>query len=99
MSDFRLMGEEAADAVVRWMGLSAPSRTARIDLDGNNVERSDRGGAPSARQRAFLDAHPRVREFHALAYLGAAYLKQNVRRAFVRPRVLTMEETARHYDN
>jgi hypothetical protein len=45
-----------------------------------------------------LDAHPRVREFHALAYLGAAYLKQNVRRAFVRSRGLTMEETARHYD-
>ncbi|MBK8871352.1 MAG: FAD-dependent oxidoreductase, partial [Elusimicrobia bacterium] len=98
MSDFRLMGQEAADAAVRWMGLSVPSRTASIDLDGNNVERSA-GAPPSARERAFLDVFPRLRELHALAFLGAHYLKQSFRRVLVRPCESTLEETARHYDN
>ncbi|MBK8872192.1 MAG: FAD-dependent oxidoreductase [Elusimicrobia bacterium] len=98
MSDFRLMGQEAADAVVRWLGCSTPSCTAAMDFDGNKVDVSDAGAPPSARRRAFWDAHPRLREWHALAFLGAEYVKQNLRRAFARPREWTAEETARHYD-
>jgi glycerol-3-phosphate dehydrogenase len=99
MSDFRLMGQEAGDAVVRWLGCSTPSCTAAMDFDGNKVDVSNAGSPPSARRRAFWDAHPRLREWHALAFLGAEYVNQNLRRAFARPREWTAEETARHYDH
>lgn len=100
MSDFRLMGQEAADVAVRTLGLSASSRTGDLDVKGNRVGSAAGGaGVLSGWPRAFLDRFPRVRECHALAHLGAVYLTQNIRRAFVRPRVFTLEETVRHYND
>ena len=95
MSDFRLMGEEAADAACRWTGTPGASHTATMALNGDWVSGKPVGGPPSAKLKAFLDVHPRVRELHALAYLGLAFGRHLVSRTSAS----TLEDVLAHYKN
>lgn len=95
MSDFRLMGEEAADAACRWTGTRGPSQTAAIALDGQRVSETPAGRPPSAKLKSFLDVHPRVRELHALAYLGLAFSRHLVSTTHES----TVENVLAHYQN
>jgi glycerol-3-phosphate dehydrogenase len=94
MSDFRLMGEEAADAACRWIGISGASTTAAIALDGKRAAGIVSGGPPSARLKIFLDLHPRVRELDALAHLGLAY----VRHMFSRKKESALSDVFAQYE-
>lgn len=93
MSDFRLMGEEGADAACRWIGISGSSQTAERALSGEPVAHVVCGKPPSAKLKAFLDLHPRLREVHALAHLGWAY----GRHGLCSPRLSTVEDVLAHY--
>lgn len=93
MSDFRLMGEEAADAACRWIGISGASKTAEIALDGKSVAGVAVGEPPSLRLKSFLDLHPRLRELYALSHLGLAY----GRHMFLRKRESNVDDFLAHY--
>jgi len=94
MSDFRLMGEEAGDAACRWIGISGSSKTSVVGLDGQPVRDSVSGSPPSPRLKAFLDLHPRLREFHALSHLGWEY----GRHLFSRRHESTCDDVWAHYN-
>jgi glycerol-3-phosphate dehydrogenase len=94
MSDFRLMGEEGADAACRWLGISGPSRTAAMALNGEPVTGVVSGGPPSAKLKSFLDLHPRLRECHALAHLGLAY----GRHVLTRTKRSSVDDVMVHYE-
>jgi glycerol-3-phosphate dehydrogenase len=74
MSDFRLMGEATGDAVVNILRRAAPSRSRLVALDDKPLEGVPEGTPPPSRAKEFLREHPRLREVHALAHLGAAFL-------------------------
>jgi glycerol-3-phosphate dehydrogenase len=93
MSDFRLMGEEGADAACRWIGISTPSRSAGIALTGESVPGAEYGEPPSAKLKMFLDLHPHLREVHALAHLGWAYGRHLLSSA----PLSTVEDVLAHY--
>lgn len=99
MSDFRLMGETAAFAVLRRRGEKAPvSVTDRTSLAGLPLAVESRGKPPSPRLKQFLDAHPRLREGHALAHLGAAFFAHSARRLVHRPRTVSAEFVRTYYE-
>jgi glycerol-3-phosphate dehydrogenase len=75
MSDFRVMGEAAADAVCRKLGKSAACRTYLETLEGKPVGDIPAFPKPWKPMKRFLRNHPRLRELHALAYLGAAFAR------------------------
>jgi glycerol-3-phosphate dehydrogenase len=99
MSDFRLMGEEATDAAARYMGPGGPGRTSDISLDGIPVTDSLRGNPPSPQFKKFLNNHPRLREIHALFFLGAAYARHSARRLFFPERDVSVTEVIAHYQD
>ncbi|MBK8575621.1 MAG: hypothetical protein IPN90_08070 [Elusimicrobia bacterium] len=95
MSDFRLMAQEAVDSAGRWLGTFGECRTAALTLEGERVSETPAGGPPPKKLKEFLDHHPRLREGHALAYLGAAYgrhLLSHVRES-------TLGDVLIHYEN
>lgn len=81
MSDYRVMAEAATDAACRKLGVTTPASTHRLTLDGKDVGPIPRFEQPSSRLKAFLRRHPRLREAHALAHLGAAFAAHLARRA------------------
>jgi glycerol-3-phosphate dehydrogenase len=98
MSDFRLMAEAAGDAAAERLGGGPGSSTGRISLAGEPVA-DLRDPGPSLALRAVLDRHPRIRELHALAYLGAAFAGHLARRVFGSAGESTREEALEHYKN
>lgn len=82
MSDFRVMAQAGADLACRKLGLERPCRTHLETLSGEAVGAYPSHPEPSKALKRFLRRHPRVRELHALAHLGAAlgrhYLKTRV---------------------
>jgi glycerol-3-phosphate dehydrogenase len=94
MSDFRLMGRAAADAVARRLGVSSPSVTDRWTLDGASLAATP--GAPPGGLKRFLRRHPRLRELHALSYLGGALVRHLAGRCSA-PTDSTVDDFDRHY--
>jgi glycerol-3-phosphate dehydrogenase len=93
MSDFRLMAETAADAVCGLLGRYIPCLTHRVDLEGRMLPDVRERALPPGGLKAFLRAHPRLREAHAWGHLALGYVRHVVRN----PRQATAEDFARHY--
>ncbi len=81
MSDYRVMAEAAVDAACAKLGVSARATTQDFTLDGKPVGAIPDYPRPSRALKHFLRRHPRLREAHALAYLGAAFGAHLARRA------------------
>jgi glycerol-3-phosphate dehydrogenase len=97
MSDFRLMGEETVTVASRYLEPRGPCRTAELTVEGTPVPCASHGEPPSLWLKTFLDAHPRLREFHALAYLGGAYLRHAAKRIFKSRPEATVLDVIAHY--
>ncbi len=82
MSDFRVMGEAAADAACARLGVSADCRTHLETLSGEPLDPQVPPPQPSRAVKKFLRRHPRLREWHALSYLAAAYVRHLALRAY-----------------
>jgi glycerol-3-phosphate dehydrogenase len=81
MSDFRVMAEAAADAACAKLGRREACRTYLETLAGGPVGEIRSFPKPWKPLKRFLRAHPRLRELHALAYLGAGLARHVARRA------------------
>lgn len=81
MSDFRLMASDACDEVCRLLGKGSPCRTHLLTLSGESVGDVPDWPRPWKPLKSFLRGHPRLRELHALAYLGAGLVRHAARRA------------------
>jgi glycerol-3-phosphate dehydrogenase len=81
MSDFRVMAEAATNLACYKLGVSAPCRTQDEKLDGGPAGESTGFALPWRPVRRFLRHHPRLRELHALAYLGGAFARHILRKA------------------
>lgn len=97
MSDFRLMGQDAADAVCGLLGKTAACQTHLKTLAGEPVGDIPAYPRPSRPLKRFLRGHPRLRELHSLAYLGGALARHMLRRALARIRVSTRGDFELHY--
>ncbi len=97
LSDFRLMAQEAADAACLRLGKEAQCSTHRLTLDGGSVEESAAWPRPWPPMKRFLRRHPRLRELHALGFLGAGAARHWLRRAAGGRRLATVEEYQKHY--
>jgi glycerol-3-phosphate dehydrogenase len=81
MSDFRVMAEAATNLACLKLGQPRACATYRETLAGKPVEDIPVHPEASRELKAFLRRHPRLRELHALAYLGAAFARHVGRRA------------------
>jgi glycerol-3-phosphate dehydrogenase len=79
MSSFRLMAEDTADVVGEKLGKASACRTHLETLDGGDVGAIPDHALPPDYLKTFLARHPRLRELHALAHLGAAYARHLAR--------------------
>jgi len=80
MSDFRLMGQEAGDLAGRLLGRDAQCHSHLLTLANAPVGPIPDFRGPSKALKKFLRAHPRLRELHALAYLGGGLARHAFRR-------------------
>lgn len=80
MSDFRVMAEAVTTLACQKLGVSAECRTYRETLSGEPVGDIPDFPRPWRPLKNFLRSHPRLRELHALAYLGAALVRHGSRR-------------------
>lgn len=80
MSDFRVMAETVTTLACRKLGISAECRTYRETLAGEPVGEIPDFPRPWRPLKNFLRNHPRLRELHALAYLGAALVRHGALR-------------------
>ncbi len=81
MSDFRMMAEATTNAVCLKLGARAPCRTHLETLAGEPVGPVPPWPRPPRPLRRLLRSHPRLRQWHALAYLGGGLLRHVARRA------------------
>ncbi|MDE2511881.1 MAG: FAD-dependent oxidoreductase [Elusimicrobia bacterium] len=97
MSDYRVMAEAAVDAACRKLGVTARASTQTLTLDGRPVGPIPGWTPPSPALKNYLKTRPRLREAHALAYLGAAFGKHLARRAAGLCPAEDAEAFLRHY--
>jgi glycerol-3-phosphate dehydrogenase len=97
MSDYRVMAEAAVDAACRKLGVDARGATQNATLEGKPVGPIPDFPRPPRGLKRFLRKHPRLREAHALAYLGAALGAHLARRAVGRCPISGEEEFRRRY--
>lgn len=81
MSDFRVMAEAATNVACLKLGRPNACTSYRETLEGKPVGEIPVFPRPSAPLRRFLRRHPRLRELHAIAHLGAAFARHLLRRA------------------
>ena len=81
MSDYRAMAEAAVDLASAKLNKGGPCRTHLVKLDGSPVADIPDFREPSAPLKRFLRTKPRLRELHALAYLGAGMASHLLLRA------------------
>ncbi|OGR93812.1 MAG: hypothetical protein A2V88_05355 [Elusimicrobia bacterium RBG_16_66_12] len=98
MSDYRVMAEAATDAACLKLGSSARGTTQLTTLGGESVGEIPDWPQPCPRLKRFLRARPRLRELHALAYLGAAFASHLARRIAGRRPEADADGFRRHYD-
>lgn len=75
MSDFRLMAKETVDAVCAKLGNTTSCTSHRETLAGEPITTIPQFIRPWRPLKRFLRNHPRLRELHALAYLGLRLMK------------------------
>ncbi len=97
MSDFRVMAEAVTNLACSKLGASTPCRTHLETLSGEPVGEIPEFSRPWRPLRRFLRRHPHLRELHALAYLGADFLRHMARKAFRANRTATAEEFEEYY--
>ena len=97
LSDFRIMAEAVTDAACAKLGRAAPCRTAMETLAGGPLAERISFPKPWRAVKSFLRHHPRLRELHALAYLGAGLGRHLAREALGRNRDSTAESFRGHY--
>lgn len=81
MSDFRVMAEAVTTLACEKLGVVTPCRTFQETLSGDAVGDIPFFPRPWRPLKKFLRTHPRLREMHALAYLGAALVRHAYRKA------------------
>ncbi|MEK7857999.1 MAG: FAD-dependent oxidoreductase [Elusimicrobiota bacterium] len=81
MSDFRVMAESVTSLACRKLGVPNYCRTHLETLEGQPVGEIPSFPRPSKPLKNFLRRHPRLRELHALAYLGGALGRHLARKA------------------
>jgi glycerol-3-phosphate dehydrogenase len=82
MSDFRIMGEAATTLACAKLGKDLECRTYLETLAGQPIREEDIPVYPRPWRplKKFLRSHPRLRELHALGYLGAAFARHLLKR-------------------
>ncbi len=98
MSDYRVMAETAVDAACRKLGVETRGTTQDFTLDGRSVGPIPEFPRPSRGLKRFLRKHPRLREAHALAYLGAGLGAHLARRAVGLCPLADEDEFRRRYE-
>ncbi|TPW21494.1 MAG: glycerol-3-phosphate dehydrogenase [Elusimicrobia bacterium] len=76
MSDFRLMAKDTVDLACEKLGKGSPCRTHSLTLAGQPAAPRPEFPRPSRPLKLFLRRHPRLRELHALSYLGVALARR-----------------------
>lgn len=76
MSDFRLMAKDTVDLACAKLGKGAECTTHAVALDGAPAAPRPEFPRPSRSLKVFLRRHPRLRELHALSYLGAGLARR-----------------------
>lgn len=84
MSDFRQMASAAADLACAKLGLKIPCRTHCETLEGAPIVKIPFFPQPWRPLKKFLRRHPRLRELHALVYLGFAFIRHALWRVWRR---------------
>ncbi|MBI3300392.1 MAG: FAD-dependent oxidoreductase [Elusimicrobia bacterium] len=97
MSDFRLMAKDAVDLACAKLGVDMPCITEALTLDGEQAAPRPVFPRPSPMLKNFLRRHPRVRELHALAHLGAGLACHTLRALSGGLKVADAAEFRRHY--
>lgn len=97
MSDFRLMAKDAVDLACLKLGRNIPCRTHQVTLAGGPAEPRPEFSRPHAGLKRFLRGHPRIRELHALAYLGAGLARHSLRALGGNLPLSTAADFRRHY--
>lgn len=97
MSDYRVMAEAAVDAACKKLGAGGPCGTHLLTLTGQPVPAAERWPQPNGRLKRLLRAHPRLRQLHALAYLGSGYFAHLARRTAGLTSYADAVEFQRHY--
>ncbi|MBI5594476.1 MAG: FAD-dependent oxidoreductase [Elusimicrobia bacterium] len=98
MSDFRLMAKDAVDLACVKLGKDIPCTTHQVALDGSQASPRPDFPRPSPALKRFLRKHPRLRELHALSYLGAGLAAHSLRAAFAGVPVSSAQDFRRHYN-
>ena len=80
MSDFRVMAEAVTNLACAKLGQPRACTTYRESLAGQPLGEPPLFPTPSRPLKKFLRRHPRLRELHAYAYLGAAFARHMGRR-------------------
>lgn len=97
MSDFRVMAEAVTSLACARLGKPAPCRTFLETLDGRPAAELRSFPRPWKPVKRFLRGHPRLRELHALGYLGLAFSRHLARRVFDGKPPATAEELRAYY--
>ncbi|MBI5210293.1 MAG: FAD-dependent oxidoreductase [Elusimicrobia bacterium] len=97
MSDFRLMAEAVTDLACRKLGVDVPCRTHLETLGGQPVPSHPSFALPRRNFKEFLGRRPRLRELHALSYLGLAFARHLARRVAGGRRLARPEDWDAYY--
>lgn len=81
MSDYRMMADAVVSQACLKLSNTTACRTHQETLEGQPVADIPDFARPWRPLKQFLRRHPRLRELHALAYLGAAFARHLGRRA------------------
>lgn len=97
MSDFRVMAEAATTAACEKLGRRDSCRTHRETLSGEPLGEAPSYPRPWRPVKRFLRHHPRLRELHALGYLGLAFARHLARRALSGNSLAQTEQLRAYY--
>ena len=75
LSSYRKMAEDLTDLLCRKLGKKIACSTHKETLWGEPVTKIPRDPLPPKRFRRFLNKNPRLRELHALGWLGVEYAR------------------------
>ena len=97
MSDFRVMAEAVTNLACLKLGQPHACPTYRETLDGKPVGEIPSFPKPAPALKRFLRRHPRLRELHALGYLGAAFAGHAARRLTHTDGLATADQLRAYY--
>jgi glycerol-3-phosphate dehydrogenase len=97
MSDFRVMAQAAADLACAKLKHPLVCRTQHETLTGEPVSSIPDFPRPWRPLKRFLRNHPRLRELHALSYLGGAFSRHLLKKPFDGGTAVGPDEFRRYY--